>query len=48
MDSDDDDRFSADYEQEMEVMEPEVNKDSVVEIVILSTEPIGNCRQTGD
>jgi hypothetical protein len=34
MDSDDDDRFSADYEQEMEIMEPEVNKDSVVEIVI--------------
>jgi hypothetical protein len=37
MDSDDDDRFSADYEQEMEIMEPEANKNSVVEIVIRLT-----------
>jgi hypothetical protein len=35
MDSDDDDHFSADFEQEMEAVEPDINNASVVEIVIL-------------
>lgn len=34
MDSDEDDRFSADFEQEMEVLETDINNDNVVEIVI--------------
>lgn len=36
MDSDEDDRFSADFEQEMEVLETDINNDTVVEIVISS------------